>query len=233
MYQNIVSVYDHIFPYKPAQRKFVLAQSSARERVLDTGCSTGTLAIALAGCFDEVVALDYSQDMIDEAQSRESGASFIQGDMRTLSQSVTGTFDTIYSFGNTLVHLESLEEVEAFFQDVKSLLSSKGVFVFQIVNYERILRKRPKALPLIDNEYIRFERYYHYDTLPHIRFETVLTVKANGEKMTGEVPLLALTPVQVKELLGVAGFSESSFYGDFMGHEFTDDSFPLVVVARG
>lgn len=232
MYDRFVELYDYIFPYKPAQRAFVLRHSTGRDSLLDIGCSTGALADVLSKEFTETIAIDYSAEMVQKAQERESAVSYAQGDMRALSETIERTFDVITCFGNTLVHLNSEEEIKKFFKDVKSLLGSEGVFLFQIVNYNRILRERPSGLPTIDNEHITFVRNYHYDALPHVRFETQLLDKASGEKITGEVPLLAIESHTIERLLKESGFADVQLFGSFTDDSFAEDSFPLVVKAQ-
>lgn len=231
MYDRFVELYDYIFPLKPVQREFVIRHSTRRSSLLDVGCSTGALAASLTTEFKNIIALDYSAEMVTKAQKRQVEVSYKQGDMRILTKDLTGTFDTITCFGNTVVHLSTEEEIGAFFVSVKKLLSDDGVFLFQIVNYDRILREKPLGLPTIDNEHITFVRKYSYNSLPHVRFATELSDKETGETITGEVPLLALESETVKRLLSEAGFQDVNFFGSFADDEFSEDSFPLVVKA--
>jgi glycine/sarcosine N-methyltransferase len=235
VYDQFVELYDFIFPLKQIQREFVLRHCKTRDRLLDIGCSTGVLSASLASEFSETIAIDYSSEMVAKASEREEEVTYLQGDMRTLSSTfsstMTGAFDAITCFGNTLVHLDSVNEVGEFFKSVQKQLTNEGVFLFQILNYESILRDRPKALPTIDNESITFTRLYHYDSLPHIRFETKLYDKNKNETVTGEVPLLAIEPDNIRTLLLESGFSTVSFFGTFDDNLFTKESFPLIVKA--
>lgn len=232
MYDRFVELYDYIFPLKPAQPEFVLRHSQGRNRYLDVGCSTGALAASLSVEFSETVALDYSQEMVEKAKERETNVTYLQGDMRSLHDAVSGMFDVVTCFGNTLVHLSSEDEIAGFFKSVKELLSDKGVFLFQIVNYDRILREQPAGLPTIDNDHITFIRNYSYESLPHVRFATGLTDKENGATITGEVPLLAVESETVQKLLDKCGFQDVTLFGSFEDDAFGEDSFPLIVTAK-
>ncbi len=231
MYDRFVELYDFIFPLKPAQRSFVLRHVRGYHRFLDIGCSTGALAASLDTEFSDLTAIDYSPEMVEKAAARRKNVTYVQGDMRTLSSTVSGHFDGITCFGNTLVHLSSPEEVAQFFGAVRELLSDDGVFLFQILNYDRILRDRPEALPTIENDEVKFTRLYHYDLLPHIRFETELLDKKGEAVVTGEVKLLSIEPEMIRTLLKESGFSAVSFFGTYGDDPFTEDSFPLIVKA--
>ncbi len=231
MYDQFVELYDYIFPLKQAQRDFIVRHCKNNNRFLDIGCSTGALAASLVSDFSEIIALDYSKEMIVKASEREENVTYLQGDMKTLSTTISVEFDIVTCFGNTLVHLNTDNEIVEFFKRIKNMLSSDGSFLFQILNYDRILQERPDALPTIENDKIRFTRLYHYDTLPHIRFDTELLDKVNNNVVTGEVPLLAIGSDSIQKLLIESGFTTVTLLGSFNDDPFTSGSYPLIVKA--
>ncbi|MFN4001695.1 class I SAM-dependent methyltransferase [Microcella sp.] len=54
------------------------------ERILDIAAGTGTSSVALAKSGAEVIALDFSQGMVDEGRRRNPGLQFVQGDAEKL-----------------------------------------------------------------------------------------------------------------------------------------------------
>ncbi len=54
------------------------------ERILDIAAGTGTSSIALAKTGAEVIALDFSQGMVDEGRRRHPELQFVQGDAEKL-----------------------------------------------------------------------------------------------------------------------------------------------------
>lgn len=54
------------------------------ERILDIAAGTGTSSVALAKTGAEVIALDFSQGMVDEGRRRHPDLQFIQGDAMAL-----------------------------------------------------------------------------------------------------------------------------------------------------
>ncbi|MCC7127637.1 MAG: bifunctional demethylmenaquinone methyltransferase/2-methoxy-6-polyprenyl-1,4-benzoquinol methylase UbiE [Microbacteriaceae bacterium] len=69
------------------------------ERILDIAAGTGTSSAAIAKSGAEVVALDFSEGMIEEGKKRHPNLEFVQGDALDLPFK-SGTFDAVtVSFG--------------------------------------------------------------------------------------------------------------------------------------
>lgn len=205
-------------------------------KLLDIGCSNGRLACMLAEDGYDVTAFDLSSAMIDEAvrisENRESKPSRAQNGETKQSRAQNGkgrlklleldmldvaeafepeNFDLAYCVGNTLVHLEDDATIQRALRGFAQVLKPRGTLVIQILPYARILKKRPPQLPLIENEVLRFERFYEYidesseedcvdkdcvdkdcvdgtaanqamrEPKTHIRFRTRLTLKCSDE----------------------------------------------------
>jgi SAM-dependent methyltransferase len=60
-------------PYAPELIEHLLAQVPGRARALDIGCGPGTIAIALADHFAEVIALDPSAPMLEVGRAADGG----------------------------------------------------------------------------------------------------------------------------------------------------------------
>ncbi len=103
----------------------------------------------------------------------------------------------------------------------------------QIINYDHILDDGLQGLPAIENEHIRFERYYDIvDPSSRIDFRTVLTVKATGKIIKNRVGLFPLRKQTIQELLKSCGYTGVSFFGDFKGASMSPGSIPLIFSAR-
>jgi SAM-dependent methyltransferase len=141
-------------------------------------------------------------------------------------------FDAVLCFGNTLVHLSGLPEIESFCKQVRAVLKDKGRFLLQILNYDHILDHNIRKLPLIENNIIVFERYYKYDDINNlIEFRTVLTVKESKKIIENTILLYPLRKQELNKALKKAGFTRVLYYGDFDKRELKEDSLPLVVEA--
>ncbi len=87
-----------------------------------------------------------------------------------------------------------------FFSNVYKNFKKGGLFIVQILNYEKILNEHITTLPLIDNEIIIFTRTYEFlDS--HIKFNTELFIKEENKKIKGSLTLYPITEDKIKELL--------------------------------
>ncbi len=238
-YQSIAPYYDYIFPPSEAQLAFVKKETGELEnqRILEAGCGTGNLARMLVRQGAQVEGVDLDDEMIRKAQEQSAGMenlNFRQLDILNIDETwPASAFNSIVSFGNTLVHLPGLPEIASFFEKVRYLLKPEGQFLVQIINYDRILDQQIERLPTIENEHIRFERYYDFvEDGTRIDFRTLLTVKETGDTLHNVVRLFPVRRAQLIRALQNAGFSDIRFRGNFQGDPLTDDSVPLIFAAR-
>ncbi len=249
-YTGIAAFYDDIFPYNPQQKAFVesFGIHSYKATLLDVGCGTGSLSLNLSESFGTLIGIDTDKEMLRlakikamefKAGRRENLEElgnwvFLQKGMLDLgTEFVPGSFNAVLCFGNTLVHLSTQEEVSSFLHQAYEILMPGGCLMIQIINYDRIIGQGLKGLPALENENIKFERIYHYDSDPSvISFQTKLTLKESGGVIENEIPLLAILPGQLKEIIEELGFADLLEFGNFKKDPFTKDSQLYIVVAK-
>ncbi len=103
--------------------------------VLDLGCGTGTMTIELAKRGYDMTALDLSEDMLAEAdtRARDEGLNdilFLCGDM--CSFELYGTVDYIICCLDGINHLTDREDLLACFSLVANYLNPGGLFLFDL-----------------------------------------------------------------------------------------------------
>lgn len=249
-YTTIADLYDEIFPYKPQQKVFVKTFEVNRYEatLLDVGCGTGDLVLNLADAYKTIIGIDPDKEMLDKANIKAlkfktecrneiedfGNWVFMQKGMLDLkTEFAPESFNTILCFGNTLVHLSNLEEVKEFISDAYDNLKPNGKLMIQIINYDRIINEGLKGLPTLETDKIKFERVYKYEANPEfVRFQTKLIVKESGEVIENDIPLLAIRPQVLREMINSVGFSAPAEFGNFQKGEFTSDSQPFILVAR-
>ena len=236
-YRSIADYYDQIFPLSEPQISFVLSVISGAGKsgsVLDIGCSTGSLAIALAENSFVCTGIDSDNEMIriagKKALAEKAKVSFRVMDMLDIATSVQEDFNSITCLGNTLVHLKNRSTIESFLRQCKKILAPEGKLIIQIINYDRIMAKKVESLPAIENDTIRFERHYkHKDR--KIDFITNLHIKENNRDINNAITLLPLLKDDLIGSLSTAGFHKVQIYGGFSRAEYNRDSYALVVIA--
>ena len=235
-YESIAKVYDYIFPKNRKQLEFVesIKKINSKEKMLDIGCATGKLTELLGEKTRNIVGIDLDKELLKEAKEKHPNLNFENMNMLKINEKFEeNSFDRVVSFGNTLVHLDSREEVEEFFQKVYKTLKFNGFFIVQIINYNRVIEKNIKNLPTIDNEKVKFVRDYEYDkSIGKVDFITELTIKEANLNIKNNIKLLALTKIEIQKFLGEIGFRNIEFYGDFEGRELSDNSEAVIFVAQ-
>lgn len=238
-YTSIANYYEHIFPANPAQIEFlrkVLPYNGAK--ILDVGCAIGDLTYALNQFGFPVWAFDSDNKMVEIALQKKPEEAifpvFQQLDMKLIDEHYPEDFfDTIICFGNTLVHLLNDDDILKFLNAAYKVLLPGGKLTIQILNYSNILSNKIQSLPLIENDKIKFERFYEFNgDSDLIDFITKLTIKADGNIINNKLPLYAIEKEKLDNLVASAGFIELEYFGSFKHEPLTDSSLPLIIVCK-
>lgn len=253
LYDIIADVYEEIFPTDPNRVRF--CEDLLRNRlssVIDVGCGTAGLARALAAGGFGVVASDLDSAMIEKAKrlatrERVGVELHVAGMLDTERIAAGRSFGLVTCLGNTLAHLESIEELEEFARQADAVSvappggdprkspactvsPAAGAFVVQLLNYDRILDERPKTLPPIEAGVYRFERHYQY-LKGEIRFTGILVDARSGRRWQGGTTIRPFRPALVRDALEKR-FSIVDCLADYAGTPAEADSFALLFVAR-
>ncbi len=224
-YESIAQYYDRIFPLDPEQVGFLQnAYVGQGNGLLDVGCGTGTILVSLATRFRRLVGIDLDPALLALAAEKLSANGLpphrvIEGDMRSiLNFFPRERFSLVTCLGNTIPHLTSREDIAVFFSSAFACLEPGGSFIFQIVNYDRVLDFAVRNLPLIARDGISFDRLYSapYDS-GLIDFNTVLRDPSRHAVIRNSLKLYPLRLAEAKEFLLAGGFTRCSFFGDYDG----------------
>ena len=225
-YNQIAEKYDFIFPLSPAHKTFFASELHGKT-ILDVGAATGNLTAYLSSQGYEVTTIDLSERLI--AKAAEKGVIVQQRNMLAIDE--LPTFDNIVCIGNTLPHLDSKTSVQLFLQKAYRQLTQGGKLVLQLVNFQKYFAQQQGDylgnLPLIENDKVKFERYYYLNEEGKIRFKTILDDTIKNEEL-----LQPIFADQLTEWLTQIGFQAINLYGNFKKDPFDKEkSMALIVTA--
>lgn len=234
-YESISVYYDEIFPLTPGKLNFSKADLSPPATILDIGCSTGSLAQALAAEGYQLHAIDKDPTMIRLARCnhQHDNAHFATMDMMAIDHYFPEDhFDRILCLGNTLVHLPDEQALLRFLKKVKALLKPNGEFRIQMIHYDMIMNRDTLGLPSIQTENLEFTRIYKTREDGRIDFYTTLRLQGEEKLLENTIPLIPVMKETLERLLLEAGFTDLKLFGGFDGSPLSEHSIPFVCIAK-
>ncbi len=196
---------------------------------LDAGCGTGFHSLLLAQLGVKVTAVDISKKMLarlsTHAHAMHLPVSVVHSSFQDLDANVHGTFDALFSLGNSLAHLLSREELSCVLKNFARVLRPGGKLYLQNLNYDRVLQTRDRVQNVTEQDGVTFVRFYDY--LPdRIRFN-VLVLRRGADGIDSELHGVDIRPLTRSELvkeLAQAKFSAVAAYGGISMEEFHPES---------
>ncbi len=102
--------------------------------VLDLGCGTGSLALAMAARGHDMIGIDLSPDMLDQAarKAADAGAGLLllQQDIRSFD--LYGTVGAVLASLDVLNHITDRRGLKSVFRRVHTFLEPGGLFLFDL-----------------------------------------------------------------------------------------------------
>jgi glycine/sarcosine N-methyltransferase len=218
-----------------------LAETPSK-RLLDLGSGTGEHARFLSGKGFEVVGVDVSEAMLEQARDggAPDGVSFVQGDLVHVEAAVTGTFGAAICLGNTLTHITEPAALAQLCRGVRQVLLPGAPFVIQVLNYERLVRNGQRCLPLTflqdeDGEAIFLRVMTHKPGGGVVFTPALLRYRPDGhpplEVVTSHnVPLRGWLREDLESALEAGGFHERHIYGTMADTSYDPCESPDVVI---
>ncbi len=235
LYDDLSVVYDIVFPENTQATGFLAKGLDPGSRILDLACGTGNYTHALIQKGHDVYSIDLDELMIQAAKRKypDKAGNFFTGDMLSIDSIFEGqSFDMIYCIGNSIVHLPGREAIRKLTEKVFSLLNDNGMFIIQIVNYDKIVRCRIDSLPPIvrEKEGVSFIRNYTFDnSQEYVNFNTELCY--DDEKIANSVKLVALQSGDLTDIVKSAGFTKVQLFGSYDEPEHTANSNATIIKA--
>lgn len=233
-YRILSKYYDELFPIQVEEMDFVVSLLRDADPLLDAGCGTGNKTAILAEG-RHAVGFDSNADMIALANERYATErlSFVRLDMREMgARFAPGSFAAVTCLGNTLAHLTGDGELREMLRQARAVLGRDGVFVVQILNYDRMLGRAATPLPVLESDRVVFIREYRRQGVGMV-FHSAITEKDGGKVWENDVPIHPIPRAGLDGLLAEEGFAPAAHYGSYAGAVYAEEtSFHLIIRAN-
>jgi SAM-dependent methyltransferase len=188
-------------------------------RVLDAVCGIGTQTLPLAARGFQLTARDLSPAAVArlqrEAQVRQLVVDAAVADMRQVASSVSGSFDVVLAFDNSLPHLLDDNDLCAAFQQVMNVLRPGGVFLCSVRDYDKVQRGEPATHLYGRREYrgetFQLRQEWSWDDPMHYQ-ATIIIDKETPNGLMRELctasRFYAISTERLLELMREAGFQD-------------------------
>jgi SAM-dependent methyltransferase len=239
IYDN-APAFDRLFPSDPRELAFWLDRLGApRGRVLELACGSGRLAIPMALAGHSVVGLDSSESMLAEARRKAAAAGarveWRLGDIRRSPVHSPGeSYSTVLLLGNSLAHLETVDDLVSCFRAARAALTGDGRFFIDVfVPDPRFLAMSayvempfseyfdPGTVDPISAEPVRLLSTGAYDHARQLwRAKVVRALADGGREAVADLTLRMTYPQELEGLLRWQGFEIVERCGDYDGGPF-------------
>lgn len=206
---------------------------------MDVGCGTGTVLSFFTDHFQKLIGIDLDEELLKLAvlkvlPGEDKKVELLNENMLELKTIFReDIFCFITCLGNTIPHITNIENMILFFRSIYELLESDGVFVFQMINYDKILDLELRGLDTIKRGDVVFERRYSaIKPSGLIDFTTNLYDLPKEIEIINNVELLPVRKMQIHEFLRSVGFSNIQYFGDFHREAYDNTSPLLICVCR-
>ncbi|RJF87572.1 class I SAM-dependent methyltransferase [Oleomonas cavernae] len=231
---RLVALYDRLNPAAADTDFYLRLAGDTPRRILDLGCGTGLLTMALAARGHLVSGLDPATAMLEVGRRRAGGARvrWIAGDAR--STTLDARFDLIIMTGHVFQVFLTDADIHAVLANARRHLGPGGRLAFDSRNpltrpWERWTPETSRRrladarvelehhLLALDGDLVSFETRYRFD---------------NGATLATTSRLRFLPQAAIAGHLAAAGFGAVDWFGDWHGATWTAGHGEIIAVAR-
>ncbi len=220
-YTEFSQIYDLFFPLKENVYRFLKSfLTSGQTSVLDIGCGTGHYCARFADEGYTAVGIDPDAGMIEIAKKKTTSAVFYLLAAQQIEK-LNQQFDLVFSIGNSMSHL-SRDDFNFFLTKLRHLLKPDGLWIFQVVNWDRIIAQGGNTFPIITNDEtgLSLHRQYAHFSENQLLFKIEIKDKNDKSVLRSTQPLYPLPSEECIRLHQENGFILKAHYGDYNSNPF-------------
>ena len=207
--------------------------------VAEFGCGTGRILVPIHDAGIEVVGVDHSPAMLDQARAKREGLELWVGDMRDFG--IGREFALVTIPFRALSHVLEAEDQLKVFANMARHLAPGGRLIFDLFqpNPAFMVEPRENVLDFEREENgKRIRRYFSTRQRRSVQVaDVVFRWEVEGqdgsiEEFSEEFPMRWFSRFEVQHLLARADLEVEHLWGDFDRSELADDSPDFIFVAR-
>lgn len=224
-YKNFADDYEKIFPFREITFQFLKSfLTSPEAKIIDIGCATGHYCGRFSKEGYSVSGIDLDAEMIRTARKNYRSSDFSVLNLTDID-SIDGTFDMVYSTGNVLAHVDETC-LKLFLSSIKQKMNSTGTWIFQVINWDYILKLKEFDFPVIETETKEFIRKYTDISEKELTFHTELINKKDRDSVFKDsVKMYPLPSDKYINIHKSEGFKLVGHFADFSKKTFNSGNF--------
>lgn len=224
-YKDFAEDYEQIFPYSVGVYSFLKGYLTRESKnILDIGCATGHYCGRFSSEGYNSHGIDLDSAMISTAAANYKDPKFTVLNLTDLEK-LDSSYDFIYSTGNVMAHVPA-DDFRLFVKSLKHKLINKGIWIFQVINWDYITKLDTFDFPLIETDTRTFIRKYTDITEDDLLFNTELKNKPEGDSVFKDrVKMYPLSSEKYIKIHEDEGFKLLGHFADYSKKEFSQTVF--------
>jgi ubiquinone/menaquinone biosynthesis C-methylase UbiE len=234
---RLAACYDALNPPDAGHAFYLSLAGHAPKTVLDMGCGTGRLAVALAECGHRVTGADPSPGMLKVARSQPGTERVIWVESTAADLALATRFDLIIMTGHVFQVFLSDDDVRATLSVLRRHLAPGGRLAFETRN--PLVEDWRTWTPAETRETVQVPGIgavaIHYDVTSSdpalVTYETHFRF-APDDIVVAESTLRFMSGDELAAFLRDAGFADMTWFGDWDHSPVSATSAEIIVIAR-
>ena len=215
---DLINDFDYDIPF------YLKYAKDIKGKVLELACGTGRITIPLAKNDIDIIGLDISKEMLEEAKNKAEkeklNIEFKQENI--INFYLKDKFNLIICAHNSFSHIIGFENLKQFFNTVKKHIAKDGIFILQVFNpdFYFFTRNPNEKFPLkryknpLSNEIVELSENSYYDDATQINY-IKWYFKIGEKEFVKNFTQRVYFPKELDYLVKLNGFEIINKFGDF------------------
>jgi 2-polyprenyl-3-methyl-5-hydroxy-6-metoxy-1,4-benzoquinol methylase len=177
---------------------------------VDLGAGSGFQSIPLSEAGFRVIAIDLSHDLLMELKSHAAGLPIVtvEDNLLNFAEHISGNIELIVCMGDTITHLQTLEEVRSLLENAGRAIEDNGRLILNFRDLTAELKDLERFILLRSGSKKIFTCFLEYEK-NHVKVNDIVHEKAQDRWVMKKSYFrkLRISPQWVKDCLLKAGFT--------------------------